>query len=75
VSELVVDDQTHVIVQGRVVSRDSAGHVFGTTDWRVTGDELVPASGVAADLFTFVPAPGTVVTEVQPGEPFQIRIE
>jgi hypothetical protein len=75
VSELVVDDQTHEIVQGRVVSKDSSGHVFGTTDWRVTIDELVPASSVRSDLFTFVAPPGAVVTEVQPGEPFQIRIE
>jgi hypothetical protein len=74
-SELVVDDRTHEIVQGHVVSKDTAGRVFGTTDWRVTTDELLPAASVASDLFTFVPPAGTTVTELQPGEPFQIQIE
>ena len=74
-SELVVDDRTREIVQGHVVSKDTADRVFGTTDWRVTTDELVPALSVAADLFTFTPPAGTVVTELQPGEPFRIQIE
>jgi hypothetical protein len=74
-SELVVDDRTREIVQGHVVSKDTADRVFGTTDWRVATDELVPASSVAADLFTFTPPAGTVVTELQPGEPFRIQIE
>jgi hypothetical protein len=74
VSELVVDDQTREIVQGHVVSKDTAGRVFGTTDWRVTTDELVPASSVSSDLFTFVPPAGAAVTELQPGEPFRIQM-
>ena len=60
----MVDDQTRGVVQGRVVSKDTAGRVFGTTDWPVTTDELVPASSVASDLFTFVPPAGAVVTEL-----------
>ena len=58
-----------------MVSKDTAGRVFGTTDWRVTTDELVCATSIAADLFTFVPPGRAVVTELQPGEPFRIQIE
>jgi len=77
VSQLVVDDETHQIVQGRAVSRDQDNREVGTTDWRVTTDELLDAARVQPDLFTFTAPSGAPVREVAPGAPvtFNMRVD
>jgi hypothetical protein len=59
-----------MIVQGRAVSRDRSGAVFGTTEWRVTTDVTISSAQARPDLFVFTPPQGATIQE----EPF-VRIE
>jgi hypothetical protein len=66
VTDLVVDDQSHQILQGTEVTRDKAGRVVGTMSWRITTDELLDAAQAPSNLFTFVVPAGARVDVQDP---------
>ena len=75
ITALTVDDQTHQILKGQTTSTNGAGQVIGQTHWELDRDELVDASSLPADFFTFKVPTGATVQEPKPGEPFSIQLK